>query len=158
VVSFRPRPLYFRRKRLQYPLDRRLGGPQNRSGRCGEERFTSGTHWIRGWVGPRAGLDTVERRDLPLGPIGPKGEWMGTRTGLDAMEKRDLPQYPLDRRLGGPQSRSGRCGEERFTPGTHWIGGWVGPRAGLDAVGSREILSPCQELNHSSPLPQDIAQ
>jgi hypothetical protein len=23
------------------------------------------------------------------------------------------PRYPLDRRLGGPQSRSGRCGEEK---------------------------------------------
>jgi hypothetical protein len=35
-------------------------------------------------------------------------------------------RYPLDSRLGGPQSRSGRCG--------YWIGGWVGPRVGLDAV------------------------
>jgi hypothetical protein len=25
-------------------------------------RFTSGTHWIRGWVDPRAGLDDVEKR------------------------------------------------------------------------------------------------
>jgi hypothetical protein len=24
-----------------------------------------------------------------------------------------VPRYPLDRRLGGPQSRSGRCGEEK---------------------------------------------
>jgi hypothetical protein len=24
------------------------------------------------------------------------------------------PRYPLDRRLGGPQSRSGRCGEEKI--------------------------------------------
>jgi hypothetical protein len=23
------------------------------------------------------------------------------------------PRYPLDRRLGGPQNRSGRCGEEK---------------------------------------------
>jgi hypothetical protein len=33
VVSVKPLPLYPR-----YPLDRRLGGPQNRSGRCGEEQ------------------------------------------------------------------------------------------------------------------------
>jgi hypothetical protein len=27
------------------------------------------------------------------------------------------PHFPLDRRLGGPQSRSGRCGEEKnLTP------------------------------------------
>jgi hypothetical protein len=25
-------------------------------------RFTPGTHWIGGWVGPRADLDDVERR------------------------------------------------------------------------------------------------
>jgi hypothetical protein len=33
VVSFTPRPLYPR-----HPLDRRLGGPQSRSGRGGEEK------------------------------------------------------------------------------------------------------------------------
>jgi hypothetical protein len=33
VVSFTPRPLY-----PQYTLDRRLGGPQIRSGRCGEQK------------------------------------------------------------------------------------------------------------------------
>jgi hypothetical protein len=32
VVSFTPRPLYSRRKRLQYSLDRRLCGPQDGSG------------------------------------------------------------------------------------------------------------------------------
>jgi hypothetical protein len=36
VVSFTPRPLYPRGKSPRYPLDRRLGGPQGRSGRCGE--------------------------------------------------------------------------------------------------------------------------
>jgi hypothetical protein len=25
-------------------------------------RFTPGTHWIEGWMGPRAGLDDVEKR------------------------------------------------------------------------------------------------
>jgi hypothetical protein len=25
-------------------------------------RFTPGTHWIRGWVGPRAGLDNVKKK------------------------------------------------------------------------------------------------
>jgi hypothetical protein len=30
-------------------------------------RFTPGSHWIKGWVGPRAGMDNVEKI---LGPIG----------------------------------------------------------------------------------------
>jgi hypothetical protein len=36
VVSITPRLLYPRRKSPRYPLDARLGGPQNRSGRRGE--------------------------------------------------------------------------------------------------------------------------
>jgi hypothetical protein len=36
VVSFTPLLLYPRGKSLRYPLDRRLGGPQSRSGRHGE--------------------------------------------------------------------------------------------------------------------------
>jgi hypothetical protein len=38
VVSFTPRPLYLQGKSHQYPLDRKLGGPQSRSGRGGEEK------------------------------------------------------------------------------------------------------------------------
>jgi hypothetical protein len=38
VASFTPRPLYPQRKILLYPLDRRLGGPQSRSGGGGEEK------------------------------------------------------------------------------------------------------------------------
>jgi hypothetical protein len=38
VISFTPRPLYLQRKSPWYPLDRRLDGPQSRSGRCGEEK------------------------------------------------------------------------------------------------------------------------
>jgi hypothetical protein len=38
VVSFTPWPLYPRRKCLQYPLNRRLGGPQSRLERRGEEK------------------------------------------------------------------------------------------------------------------------
>jgi hypothetical protein len=39
VVRFMPLPLYPR-----YPLDSRLGGPQSRSGRCGEKK----NHWLPG--------------------------------------------------------------------------------------------------------------
>jgi hypothetical protein len=38
VISFPLRPLYPQGKSPCYPLDRRLGGPQNRSGRGGEEK------------------------------------------------------------------------------------------------------------------------
>jgi hypothetical protein len=38
VVSFTPRPIYPQRKSTWYPLDRRLGGSQSRSGRGGEEK------------------------------------------------------------------------------------------------------------------------
>jgi hypothetical protein len=38
VVSFTPRSLYPQGKSPWYPLDRRLGGPQSRSGRGGEEK------------------------------------------------------------------------------------------------------------------------
>jgi hypothetical protein len=39
VVSFTPRPLNSRGRSPRYPLDRRLGGPQSRSGRRGEEKI-----------------------------------------------------------------------------------------------------------------------
>jgi hypothetical protein len=39
VVNFTPWPLYSRVKSPRYPLDRRLGGPQSRSGRFGEEKI-----------------------------------------------------------------------------------------------------------------------
>jgi hypothetical protein len=38
VVSFTPQPLYPQGKNPWYPLDRRLGGPQSRSGCGGEEK------------------------------------------------------------------------------------------------------------------------
>jgi hypothetical protein len=40
VARFTSRPLYPQRKNPWYPLDRRLGGPQNRSGRGGEEKIS----------------------------------------------------------------------------------------------------------------------
>jgi hypothetical protein len=38
VVSFTLRPLYPQEKSVQYPLDRRLSGPQSLSGHSGEEK------------------------------------------------------------------------------------------------------------------------
>jgi len=39
VVNFTPRPLYPRGESPLYPLDRRLVGPQNRSGHGGEKSY-----------------------------------------------------------------------------------------------------------------------
>jgi hypothetical protein len=38
VISFTPRPLYVRWKGPRYSLDKRLGAPQSRTGRCGVEK------------------------------------------------------------------------------------------------------------------------
>jgi hypothetical protein len=43
VVNFTPWPLYPREKSPRYPLDRRLGGPQSRSGRFGEVKIIDPT-------------------------------------------------------------------------------------------------------------------
>jgi len=37
----------------------------SRPGRFTPKERASGTHWIRGWVGPRAGLGTMVRRNIP---------------------------------------------------------------------------------------------
>jgi hypothetical protein len=39
VIRFRPRPLWPQGNHLRYAVSRRLGGPQNRSGRCRGERI-----------------------------------------------------------------------------------------------------------------------
>jgi hypothetical protein len=41
------------------------------------------------------------------------GELSASRPGRFTPKKRASLWYPLDRRLGGPQSRSGRGGEEK---------------------------------------------
>jgi hypothetical protein len=41
------------------------------------------------------------------------GDWTASRSGLITPGER-APRYPLDRKLGGPQSRSGQCGEEKI--------------------------------------------
>jgi hypothetical protein len=40
---------------------------------------------------------------------------------------------------------------DRFTPGTHMMGGWVGSRGGLGAVEKRKILH-CRESNQACPV------
>jgi hypothetical protein len=43
------------------------------------------------------------------------GEWPGERSASLTRGKKPS-RYPLDRRLGGPQSRSGRGGKEETLP------------------------------------------
>jgi len=42
----------------------------SRSGRFSPEKEPPVHHWLGGWVGPRAGLDSVARRKIP-DPTGP---------------------------------------------------------------------------------------
>jgi hypothetical protein len=56
------------------------------------------------------------------------GQWYASRPGESTLK------YPQHRRLGGPQSYSGRCGVEKSALITHCTGDWVGPRAILGAV------------------------
>jgi hypothetical protein len=46
MVTFTPRPLYPQRTSTRYPLDRRLGGPHSRSGRCWVENSLLPAPWI----------------------------------------------------------------------------------------------------------------
>jgi hypothetical protein len=65
----------------------------SRSGHFTPGEIAPGTHWIGGWVGPRTAL------------VGGEGQLHVPSA---------FPRYPLDRRLGGPQSRSGRRGQEKI--------------------------------------------
>jgi hypothetical protein len=47
--SFTPRPLYPQGNSPWYPLDRRLGGPQSRFGRSGEEKNSQPPPGIKPW-------------------------------------------------------------------------------------------------------------
>jgi hypothetical protein len=58
VVSFTPRSLYPKGKSPWYPLDRKLGGPQSRSGRGGEEKNSH--HKLPNPKGQEDGSDFVQ--------------------------------------------------------------------------------------------------
>jgi hypothetical protein len=85
-------------------------------------------------VGPRAILDVVVKRKIssPRRESNPRtifgewryssthsltsaldgGEWSASRPGRFTPQGK-ITSYPLDRRVGGPQSRSGRGGKEK---------------------------------------------
>jgi hypothetical protein len=65
-------------------------------------RFTpreraSGTHWIGGWIGPRIGLDAVEKNFLPLSGLEPwpllyRLSYSGRSFRLSVFQKWDSPE------------------------------------------------------------------
>jgi hypothetical protein len=75
VVSFTPRPLYTR-----YPLDRRLGGPQSRSGRRGEEKVLEPGRAVAQAV--RRWLPTAAAWVRVRAPCGVCGGQSGTGAGF----------------------------------------------------------------------------
>jgi hypothetical protein len=59
VVTFTPLRLHPSRKSRRYPLDRRLGGPQSRSWRCGEQEVLLLLPRIETWFSDRAANSLV---------------------------------------------------------------------------------------------------
>jgi hypothetical protein len=86
-----------------------LGGPQNRSGRCGEEKYLAPVGY------PTPAVQTVVHRDATdTGVIRlPVVSQLPAPTVLPRGERPPPPRYLLVRRLGGAQNRSGRCGGEK---------------------------------------------
>jgi hypothetical protein len=57
------------------------------------------------------GVDVEIHIFLTSAPDG--GEWSASRSNRFTAGESPPPPYQLDRRLGGPQSRSGRLGEQK---------------------------------------------
>jgi hypothetical protein len=64
------------------------------------------------------GVDVQKDVFLTLALVG--GEWLASRPGRFTPGKD--PRYPLDRKLGGPQSRTGRHGEVKILATTGTLG------------------------------------
>jgi hypothetical protein len=100
VVSFTSRLLYTRG-----PFHRRLDGPQSRSGRRGVRKI------FYPCQESNPGHPAVARRytDWAI----PTSKWrpVGLFTFRLRYPRGKSSRYILDRRLSGPQSRDGRCGE-----------------------------------------------
>jgi hypothetical protein len=83
-------------------ISARDGGEWSASRPC---NFTPGIPWIGSWVGPRVCLDALVKRETCTSGNSQVGRWVISFTPLLL-----YPRYPLDRKLVGPQSRSGLCG------------------------------------------------
>jgi hypothetical protein len=93
VVSFTPRQLYLQGKSSSYPLDRRLDGPQSRSGCSGKEK---NSHPLSGLehpiIQPVAQRYTTEVSRF-LGPTKPPIKWV-TRGSLPGDKTAGARRYP----------------------------------------------------------------
>jgi hypothetical protein len=113
------------------------GGEWSASRPC---RFTPrkrapGTRWIGGWVGTRAGLEEVVKRNIP-------SPWRESNRDRPPCNVVAIPTELFRLR--------------HFYSTDFW--GWACPRVVLDAVMKRKILSPCRDLNPSPPIMQPVAQ
>jgi hypothetical protein len=63
-TNFTSRPLYLRGKSPRCPLDRRLGGPQSRSGRCEAENGELAS--VSNEVSPYEGICRIEGKVLNI--------------------------------------------------------------------------------------------
>jgi hypothetical protein len=117
------------------------GGEWSASRPC---RFTPGergpgTRWIGGWVGPRTGLDDVEKNKFLTLP-GLELRPLGRPARNQSLYRLRYPGSGMaSALLGGEWSALCSC---RFTPaelapGTRWMGDWVGLRTGLNDVEKR---------------------
>jgi hypothetical protein len=79
--------------------------------------------------------------------LGTRWRWVVSFTTLPRYPRGRGPRYPLDRRLGEPQSRSGRCGEEKnlALPGIEPVArrytDWAIPTAEHWSLRDRQICS-----------------
>jgi hypothetical protein len=135
VVSFTFRPLYRQGKSPRYPLDRRLGGPQSRSGRGAEEKNSEPppgmehptvasryTDWAAAAL-PGRGRHFFLSRPA-LGPTQPPIQWVKVKLSLcfnweprhEGMlgKQRYSSTNSLHSALGGGEWSASRPG--RFTP------------------------------------------
>jgi hypothetical protein len=147
-------------------------GSASRPSRFTPRGRSPGTHWIGGWVGPRAVLDALVMRKIPS----PRRE-SNPRTAIVQPVAQRYTDWTITALLffNWAPHHEGVLGSGSaaplilvlgtrwrwmvsFTPRlryphgknpcTHWIGGWLGPRAGLDKASARtqttdhSVLSP----------------
>jgi hypothetical protein len=129
VFNFTPRPLYHRGKRPRYPLDRRLGGPQSRSGRFGEEKILDPTgtrtptpffiiiisgrwspYWVHAALRPLLGLLYLSRVIVTMMVLAGKTEVLG-----ENLPQRHFVHHKCH--LPDPGRRGGKPATNRFSYG-----------------------------------------
>jgi hypothetical protein len=140
----------------------------SRTGRFTPRERAPCTHWIGGWVGPRAVLDVVAYRKIPsprresnprtpiVQPVAQRyTNWVITAYRR-IVERRYRSTHFLTLAVDGGEwsaSGPGRFTPRERAPCTHYIGGWMGPRTGLDMTAKKKNFSSltCRKLNPGRP-------